>query len=83
MITMPVISVRIDERTKKRMRTLKHINWSQVVREDLMRRIEEESRRIDRALLSKAIQETDKLRRKVPGYDSTAEIRKWRERRKL
>ncbi len=44
---------------------------------DSMRKIK--SRKIDRALLLKAIQETDMLRRKVPGYDSTTAIRKLRE----
>lgn len=77
---MPVVSFRIDEKTKKKMRALKHINWSQLIRESIMHKIEE-ARRIDRALLLKAVEETDSLRRKVPGYDSTAEIRKWRERR--
>ncbi|RMF90485.1 MAG: hypothetical protein D6733_03650 [Methanobacteriota archaeon] len=80
---MPVISLRIDEKTKRKMSRLKHINWSQVIREGILQKIEEEEkRRIDRALLSQAVKENDRLKRKVPGYDSTLEIRKWREARR-
>lgn len=80
---MPVISLRIDEKTKKKMSTLKHINWSQIIREEIIHRIKyEEERKIDRTLLLTAIEETNRLRRKVPGYNSTLEIRKWRETRR-
>ncbi len=80
---MSVISLRIDEKTKKKMGQLKHINWSHVIREGILRRIEEEEKRkIDRPLLLEAVKENDRLKRKVPGYDSTLEIRKWREARR-
>lgn len=46
-----------------------------------MRRTEE-ARKIDRSLISKAIEETNRLKRKVSGGDTTREIRKWRESRR-
>ena len=78
-----VVSARIDKDTRRRMRRLPHINWSEVIREAIVEKIEEEERRRDVDLrgLREAARITDSLRAPVPGWDSTEEIRRWRERR--
>lgn len=78
---MPIITVRVEEDLKKKMEHLKEVNWSEVTR----RAIEEKIREIelwqpldtDRA--KKAAKDSDELRRKVTGWNSTEEIRKWRQ----
>jgi transcriptional regulator of met regulon len=78
-----VVSARIDEDTRRRMRRLPHINWSEVIREAIAEKIEEEERRreVDLRVLREAARITDSLRAPAPGWDSTEEIRRWRERR--
>jgi len=79
-----VVSARIDEETRRRMRRLPHVNWSQVIREainDRLRR-EEMRRRPDRAQLLEAKRLADSIRRPSPGWDSTEEIRRWRDLRR-
>ncbi len=39
-----VVSFRIDERIKRKMEELRHINWSEVVRRAIMEVIEREER---------------------------------------
>ncbi|RLF22544.1 MAG: hypothetical protein DRJ68_01345 [Thermoprotei archaeon] len=72
-----MITVRIDDETKRRMERLKHINWSEVVREAITRVLrQEEERNLARALL---LNERNVI---TPdeGYSSVEVIRKWRER---
>jgi len=77
-----VISARVDDETRRRMRRLPHINWSEVIREAINDRIRREERReVDPAGLREAAKITDSLRAPSPGWDSTEEIRRWRERR--
>ena len=74
---MPIITVKISEELRRRMRELRHINWSEVVRNAIRKRIELESgRNIAKALLlnERNIIEPDK------GFSSTEFIRRWRER---
>ena len=74
---MPIITIKISEELKRRMREMRHINWSEVVRNAIKRRIEMESgRNIAKALLlnEKNIVKPDK------GFSSTEFIRRWRER---
>ncbi|MGB9717956.1 MAG: hypothetical protein ACPL4E_05880 [Thermoproteota archaeon] len=42
---MSVITIRIDKELRRRMKALKNVNWSQVVREAILRKIEVEERR--------------------------------------
>jgi len=79
-----VVSARVDEDTRKRMRRLKHVNWSEVVREAIKQKIiEEESRRnVDPSEIQEALKLMDIIKSKQPGFNSTEEIRKWREQRK-
>ena len=81
-----VVSAKIDDETRRRMKRLQDVNWSEVMREAIIKKIEEEERRqalVDRERLRRAAAETDALRTPAtPGWDSTEEIRKWREARR-
>lgn len=83
LMLMGVVSARLDEETRRRMRRLSHINWSEVIREAILERIREEERRreVDPAMLLEASRIADRIRRPSPGWNSTEEIRRWRERR--
>ena len=75
---MAIVTVRVDEETKKRMERLRHINWSEVLREAITQRINREQGRH----LAKAVLLNDQLRRKAPkGWDSVEVIRYWRDHR--
>lgn len=82
---MTVISVRIDEQTRRKMKLLSHLNWSEVIRQAITQKIKEEEnrkRRLDPKMLKEAAEITDKIRKPSPSWSSTEEIRKWRELRK-
>jgi hypothetical protein len=82
---MDVVSIRVDKELREKMRLLSYINWSEVIREAVARKILEEAskkRRLDPNLLLEAAKISDSIRRPSPGWDSTEEIRKWREQRK-
>jgi transcriptional regulator of met regulon len=73
-----IITVRVDEETKKKMNQLRHVNWSAVLREAIDQKLAQESNRD----LVNAVITTDKLRKKAPpGWDSLEVIRFWREHR--
>lgn len=78
-----IVSARVDDETRRRMRRLPHINWSEVIRGAIVEKIREEERRrdVDPAELREAAAITDSVRGPAPGWDSTEEIRRWRERR--
>jgi len=68
----------VDERLKREMERLSHINWSEVIREALERKVKEESGRS----LAEAVLLNEKLRKRAPeGWDSAEVIRAWRRRR--
>ena len=74
------ISVRVDDETKKEMENLKQVNWSEIIREAIRNRIDQETQNN----LAKAVLYNEKIRKKAPeGYDSTNIIREWRERSNL
>jgi hypothetical protein len=85
---MTIVTVRLDERLKSKMKRLRHVNWSEVIRAAIADRIWlEESiaarRSINLDLLRNAIADQDRLRAKSSGVWSGAEeVRKWRELRK-
>lgn len=71
------------------MKKYPHINWSEIARSAIVRRIELEEQisntEIDQKLLNKAIDIQDRIRNKTKrtkDWSSTEEIRKWREERK-
>jgi hypothetical protein len=80
---MPIISTRVDEETKRAIDAHKNVKWSEVIRERIKEKLEEEeARKVDRRLLLTAVEVTDRVRRRSPGFDSTKEIRRWREARR-
>jgi len=84
-MVMATISVRVDDATKKKMEKLKGINWSEVTRKAIEEKIQEAEFWIpvDVPRMRAAAAHMDTLRAKigrVEGWDSTSEIRKWRER---
>ena len=85
---MTIVTVRLDDKLKNKMKKFRRVNWSEVIRGAILERISiEESlsarRVIDVALLQKAIRDQDRLRTKTTGtWSGAEEIRKWRELRK-
>jgi len=82
---MSVVSVRIDEHIRRKMKLLSHLNWSEVIRQAIIQKIKEEEnrkRRLDPKMLKEAAEITDKIRKPSPSWSSTEEIRKWRDSRK-
>jgi predicted transcriptional regulator len=80
-----VVSVKVDTKVKEKMKKLAHVNWSQVIREAIAGKIEEEERKareIDSELLIEAARMTDTIRKAVKGWSSVEEIRRWREARR-
>jgi metal-responsive CopG/Arc/MetJ family transcriptional regulator len=80
---MGIISVRVDDELKKKMSKMRHINWSEYIRNAIKMKIEEEERlrNINRRRLIRAAAVTDSLRRKAHEWSGVAEIRRWREGR--
>jgi hypothetical protein len=82
---MDVVSIRVDEETRRKMKEFSHINWSEFIRRAINQKVLEEEmkeRRLDPASLTAAAKLTDQLRRPSPGWSSVKEIRKWRDLRK-
>ena len=76
--TVANISVRVDNNLKKEMERLKEINWSEIIREAIRTRIDQENQRN----LAKAVLINEQIRKYASkGYDSTQIIRQWRETR--
>ncbi len=82
---MKVVSVKVDDRTKKKMESFRDINWSEVIRRSIRRRLEtEEALRmgIDRKRAMRAAMSMDRMREKTSGrWSGSEEIRKWRLKR--
>jgi len=79
-----VVSFRIDRKIKRKMDELKHINWSEIVRRaiiEAIRREEAKNRKKDLTKVRRAALRSERLSRKVDGWSSVEEIRRWRERR--
>jgi Arc/MetJ-type ribon-helix-helix transcriptional regulator len=75
---MGMISVRIDEKLKKSMESLKHINWSEILRQAITRTIQNEQEHD----MAKAVLLNDKIRKKAPeNFNSVDIIRRFREER--
>lgn len=80
---METISAKIEKETKEKMKKLSYINWSEVIREMLNARIEEEEskkRNLDRDLIKEGVSLAKEVRKASKGWNSTEEIRKWRDR---
>ncbi|MFQ6075779.1 MAG: hypothetical protein ACE5Z5_06565 [Candidatus Bathyarchaeia archaeon] len=82
---MEVVSVRVDKRTRERMRRLSHVNWSEVIRRAIREKLLEEEikgRKLDPQRLAEAVRMTDMIRRPSTGWSSTEEVREWRDQRR-
>ncbi len=80
---MEIITSRIDKKTKEKMKKLSYINWSAVIRESITARIREEESRnhaIDRSAIAEGKAIASGIRKSSTGWNSTEEIRKWRDR---
>jgi len=78
MTCMTVITIRVDEETKAKMDSV-DVNWSEVIRSAIKRRIEEEKRRN----LAKAVLLNEELRRPTGGEEKAEEIiRRFRDERR-
>ncbi|MCL6002340.1 MAG: VapB-type antitoxin [Candidatus Thermoplasmatota archaeon] len=80
---MEIISTKIEKDTKEKMRKFSYINWSEVIRESIRARIEEEesrTRAIDRNKIKEAMNIAASVRKPSKGWNSTEENRKWRDR---
>lgn len=86
---MATMTIRIAEDLRKRMRRIRGVNWSEVVRRAIMDRVtvEEKTMGKDWDLVRKAADDADELRMKLEarhgksGYDSSETIRRWRDAR--
>ena len=84
---MEVVSFKVDSTTKKRMARIRDINWSEVLRDAIRRRLELEERLrtpIDRRRVLEAARRMDEFRAQIgpSEYESTKEIRHWRDLRR-
>ncbi len=78
---MPTMSTKIPENLKKRIEKLTHINWSEVMRVAILKRAEDEEKRImdrNHKIIEQSSQLMDQLRRKAQ-RNTTEELRAWRE----
>jgi len=83
-----VVSVKVDEKTKRLMKMHDEINWSAVVRRSIERKLEEaDSKKLDVAAIDKAIKSMDETRKKhrLKKGEKTSEelIREWRDKRRF
>ena len=84
---MEVVSFKVDSATKRRMSRIRDINWSEVLRDAIRRRLELEERLrtpIDRRQALEAARRMDEFRNQIgpSEYNSTKEIRRWRDLRR-
>jgi Arc/MetJ-type ribon-helix-helix transcriptional regulator len=77
-VDMKTLTIKVDDELKERMKRLRHVNWSEVIRESIRRKIEEENGRN----IAEAVLINERLRREAPeGWDSAKVIREWRLKR--
>lgn len=83
---MEVVSVKVDKKIKERMQRHSQVNWSETIRDAIRNRLDEEEmkeRHLDLKEVQEASRIADSIRKPTPpGWDSTVEIRKWRDARK-
>lgn len=82
---MEVVSVKVDKETRERMRRLSRVNWSETIRRAIEQAIEFEEfreRHVDPKDIEQGLAMASAVRRTAGGWDSTREIREWRDRRK-
>ncbi|MCI4457713.1 MAG: hypothetical protein JHC19_06545 [Desulfurococcaceae archaeon] len=79
-----VVSFRISRELKRKMDMLSYINWSEVVRKAIEEVVNRELSKLkskDVEKLKMAALRSEEFSRKVEGWNSVEEIRRWREKR--
>lgn len=79
-----VVSFRISRELKEKMDMLSYINWSEIVRRAIEEVVNRELSKLtskDLVRLRRARIKSEELSRRIEGWDSVEEIRRWRERR--
>jgi len=79
-----IISLRIDNELRKKMRSHEEVNWSAVLRRAIIENLENKER-VDLEKRKRASEEMDKIRKSGVfdgGKDSTLIIREWRNKRR-
>ena len=80
-----IVTVRVPRELREKMRRFSYVNWSEVIREAIRRRVEAEERR---QRMLEAAREMDEIRGRIlrlygaTDYDSSEVIRRWRESRR-
>ena len=72
---MSIVTVRVDKKMKKRMGERRDVNWSDVIRKAIARKIDDEH---DRNLAMAVLLNERNVITPDSGYDSTKEIAEWR-----
>jgi metal-responsive CopG/Arc/MetJ family transcriptional regulator len=79
---MDVVSVKVDKKVKDKMKKLSNVNWSEIIRQALAKKIQEEESKVrifDTESLQEAAAITDRMRKASKRWNSTEEIRRWRQ----
>ena len=83
---MKVVSIKVEDATKAKMEEYSDINWSEVLRLSIHRRLAiEESLHgvVDRGRALRALKSISALQKKSPkGWSGAEEIRRWRDLRR-
>lgn len=82
-----IISVRVDQGLREKMKAIEHINWSAVIRRILIEKVEElKEDNFDVERAKKASESADKIRKSGifnGGKTGTEIIREWRNKRRF
>lgn len=68
----------------KKLKKLSYINWSDIIRDSVIKKLKEEKSRervIYREAIAEGIEIASTVRKSPFGWNSTAEIRKWRDQK--
>ncbi len=83
---MKVVSIKVSDEAKSQMQRHPDINWSEVIRRGIMRRLAMEEmleEGIDRKRAARALRSSAALREKSPkGWNGAEEVRRWRDLRR-
>ena len=87
MLSLAMITVKVDEDLKRRMASHADLNWSEIVRAAIEERLRAEEttrkKKPDGFRIREAITTSDRIREKTSGnWSVTEEIRRWRELRR-
>lgn len=85
LINVEVVSVKVDKKTREKMRRFSNVNWSETIRSAIETKLAEEelkNRHLDFDEIREASKIADSVRKPLKGWNSTAEIRKWRDQRR-